>query len=439
MGWDECSEMNKVYRVIRILYLSGKKKYMQPISNDAILTGLLFVILALIFKASSLTHSGFRKFFAVIPPLLLCYFIPSVLSSLNWVDVSESRLYFVASRYFLPASLILLTLSIDLPSVFKLGSKALIMFLTATVGIVLGGPLTILLFSYLKPELVGGVGADAVWRGMSTIAGSWIGGGANQAAMYEVFQPSDVLYSIMITVDVLVAELWMVFLLIGVGRKAKLDSFFRADNGSIEALTTRMEAFEKSNARIPSFTDLMVILGISLGATGLAHWGADYFSVFIQQNYPQLSKFSLTSDFFWLVVLATTFGLLLSFTSVRKYEGAGASKIGTVFIYFLVATIGLKMDLSKIFEYPWLFLVGFVWILFHVLLLFIVARIIRAPYFFLAVGSKANIGGAASAPVVAAAFHPALAPVGVLLAVIGYALGTYGAYLSALLMQMVAP
>ncbi|MBT8141039.1 MAG: DUF819 family protein, partial [Gammaproteobacteria bacterium] len=146
----------------------------------------------------------------------------------------------------------------------------------------------------------------------------------------------------------------------------------------------------------------------------------------------------LGNSFFWIVVTSTTIGLVLSFTRMRQYEGAGASKLGTVFIFLLVAIIGTKMDIFQIADAPLLFLVGIIWMLFHVVLLFIVAKMIRAPFFFVAVGSKASIGGAASAPVVAAAFHPALAPVGVLLAVLGYALGTYGAILCASLMQMVS-
>jgi uncharacterized membrane protein len=200
-----------------------------------------------------------------------------------------------------------------------------------------------------------------------------------------------------------------------------------------------MHDFSLKTARIPSTTDIMVILGIGLGVTGLAHLVADFIAPYIEVNAPFLNKFSLTSKFFWLIILATTIGIGLSFTRLRNYEGAGASKIGTIFIYILVATIGMKMDITKIFDNIGLFAVGGIWMLIHVLLLFIVAIIIKAPYFFLAVGSKANIGGAASAPVVAAAFHPSLAPVGVLLAVLGYALGTYAAWMCGLIMQAVAP
>jgi uncharacterized membrane protein len=419
-----------------ISFLRNTPKCNTMITNDAVILGMLMILLGGIFYTSS--KAKFAKFYKVIPALLLCYFLPSLLTTTGLVDPHESQLYYVASRYFLPASLVLLTLSIDLREVFKLGPKALIMFFTGTVGVVLGGPLAILIISMISPETVGGAGPDEVWRGMTTIAGSWIGGGANQAAMYEIFEPSDKLYSIMITVDVLVAEVWMAVLLLGVGRSDDLDRYFKADSSAVTNLKNKMHEFSQRTARIPSFTDLMIILGLALGATGLAHLIAESVTPFIEVNMPYLKKFSLTSKFFWLIVMATTIGIVLSFTKARQYEGAGASKLGSVFIYFLVATIGMKMNVLEIFDNPGLFGVGAIWMAFHVLLLFIVGKAIRAPFFFLAVGSKANIGGAASAPVIAAAFHPSLAPVGVLLAVLGYALGTYGAWISGLLMQVVS-
>lgn len=409
------------------------------ITNDAVVLGLLLAILALVFKTSNSDNPSLQKFYRIVPMLLLCYFLPSLLNTFGIVDGEHSQLYYVASRYLLPACLILLTLSVDLKEIARLGFKPVVMFLTATIGVILGGPLAILIASAINPELVGGAGPEAVWRGMTTVAGSWIGGGANQAAMYEVFNPSDRLFGIMITVDIIVAEVWMAFLLIGIGKKDAIDRFFNADASSVQHLQEKMEAYGKSIARIPSTTDLVVMLGIAFSATALAHYGADFLGPFIQNTAPGLAKFSLTSKFFWLIVIATTIGVVLSFTKAREYEGAGASKIGTVFIFILVATIGMKMDIRSLADHPGLFMVGGIWMLIHIILLVIVAKLIRAPYFFLAIGSKANIGGAASAPVLAAAFHPALAPVGVLLAVFGYVLGTYGAWLCGLLMQAVAP
>jgi uncharacterized membrane protein len=170
---------------------------------------------------------------------------------------------------------------------------------------------------------------------------------------------------------------------------------------------------------------------------GLAHWLATpLVNMFTGVEWAE--RLSLASDFFWIVILATTFGLLLSFTRARQLEGVGASRIGTAMLYILIASIGMHMDLRALFSNPGLFGVGATWILIHGGLMLLVARLIRAPVFYVAVGSQANIGAAASAPVVASAFHPALAPVGVLLAVLGYALGTYAAWICGQLMRIVA-
>lgn len=408
------------------------------VSNDAVVFGLLAIILGVVFYTSSLKSKFWKVFYTFLPSILLCYFLPSLLTAAHVVDPSKTQLYFVASRYLLPASLVLLTISIDLKEIFKLGPKALIMFLTGTFGVVIGGPIAVLLTGLIRPELLGAEGPEAVWRGFSTVAGSWIGGGANQAAMKEVFEPSDGLYSIMVAVDVVVAEIWMIFLLLGVGISKQLDRMLKADTTSLDNLQQKMEKFSLSKARIPTSVDFMVVLAVAFGVTAVCHFCADIIAPYLKSNISWATNLSLDSSFFWLIILATAAGIGLSFTKMRDLEGAGASKVGTVFIFILVATIGLKMEIAAVFSHPEYFLIGGVWMLIHVGLMIGMAILIRAPYFYLAVGSKANIGGAASAPVVAAAFHPSLAPVGVLLAVLGYAIGTLGAYFCALVMKAIS-
>ena len=408
------------------------------IKNEAIVFGILMGILSFVFVTSNSNHPHWKKFYKYFPALLLCYFIPSVFNSLGIISGKDSNLYFVASRYLLPASLVLLTISVDLPAIKRLGSKAVIMFFTGTLGIVLGGPLSILLASMIAPELVGGQGPEAVWRGFATVAGSWIGGGANQAAMKEIFDVGDSLFSAMIAIDVIVANIWMALLLYGTGMDEKINKWFDADVSSIDDLKLRMEQYKEEIMRIPETNDTIRVLAIGFGITGIAHLGADTIAPAIKNAAPELARFSLTSGFFWLIVISTTFAILLSFTKLREIEGVGASRIGSVFIYILVATIGMKMDILSIFDNPSLFIIGLIWMTIHAILLIIVAKIIKAPFFFLAVGSKANVGGAASAPILASAFHPSLAPVGVLLAVMGYAIGTYGAWLCGILMQVVS-
>ncbi|MFY0627291.1 MAG: DUF819 family protein [Reichenbachiella sp.] len=407
------------------------------ITNDAVVFGLLMVLLGLVFTTNASSSPFWRKFYGIVPSVLLCYFLPSIFNSLGVIDGEKSNLYFVTSRYMLPAALVLLTLGTDFKEIVKLGKKALIMFFTGTIGIVIGGPLSILLFAAIAPDIVGG-SLDDVWRGMTTVAGSWIGGGANQAAMKEVFEVNDEMFSKMVTVDVIVANLWMAFLLIGAGKSKKLDAYFKADASSIEETKNNIEKYQASISKIPKLSDTVLILSIACGATGIAHLSADWIAPFLKANYPVLESISLTKEFFWIVVITTLIGLTLSFTKYRKLDGVGASRFGSLFIYILVASIGMKMNVLAIFESPGLFLVGIVWMMVHIALLLIVAKIIKAPFFFVAVGSQANVGGAASAPIVASAFHPSLAPVGVLLAVLGYTVGTFGAYLCGLLMKMAA-
>ena len=408
------------------------------IADDKIVFGLLMGVLALIFYTAS-KKGGWEKFYKFIPALFLCYFIPGLLSSFNIISADYSNLYTIAKNFFLPGALILMTLSIDIPGILKLGPKALIMFFTATVGIIIGGPIAIWIMSYISPETVGGQGFDAAWRGFATLAGSWIGGGANQTAMLEVYKYNQSLYTGMVAVDIFVANLLMAFLLFGIGKKAKIDKWLKSDTTAIEGLVTRMKDFEKSVKRIPTTTDYMMIVGVAFIGVSLSHFLGDIFSDFFAGIADNPEESVLASKFFWVVVISTFFGFALSFTKARDLEGAGASKFGSMFIYILVAAIGMKMDIFTIADKPFLIFVGIIWIVIHAGLLLLIAKLIRAPYFFLAVGSQANVGGAASAPVVAGAFHPALTTVGVLLAVLGYFVGTLGAIACAEMMRMVAP
>jgi len=410
-------------------------------TNDAIVLGILMIALGFVFLTSSKESGFWKKFYSVVPALLMCYLIPAIFNSLGIISDSTSQLYTVASQYMLPAALVLMTLSIDLKAIFNLGPKALIMFFTGTIGIIIGGPIAILIISAVSPETVGGVGPDAIWRGLSTLAGSWIGGGANQAAMLEIYEYNPDKYGGMVLVDIVVANIWMALLLMGIGKSDKIDKWLKADTTAITQLKEKVSSYAESITRNPSLSDFMIMLAIAFGSVGIAHWGANGIADFLKANFDAINDTksalaSFSSEFFWMISIATALGIFLSFTRFKSYEGTGASKIGSIFIYFLVATIGMKMDLTMVFDNPGLIAIGLVWMTIHALLLIGVAKLIRAPYFFLAVGSQANVGGAASAPVVAAAFHPSLATVGVLLAVFGYVIGTYGAILSTILMQL---
>ena len=427
-------------------------------TNDTIVFGILMLSLGFVFYTESLKGGFWEKFYKIVPGLFMAYMIPALWTTLGiiapeWTTVSDSgdsvehssNLYYVSSRYLLPAALVLMTLSIDLKAVFNLGWKALVMFFTGTIGIIIGGPIAILLIAAVSPETVGGVGADAVWRGLSTLAGSWIGGGANQTAMLEIYGYNQKLYGGMVFVDIVVANIWMALILIGIGKRNRINKWLKADTSSIEELKDKVTLFSEKVKRNPSLTDIMIIGAIAFGSVSLAHLCSDFLAPFFDELVGGISSQTtrnvftfLGSKFFWMISIATLIAILLSYTKAKNYEGAGASKFGSVFIYILVASIGMKMDLTLIFDNLGLIAIGVVWMTIHALLLIGVAKLIKAPYFFLAVGSQANVGGAASAPIVASAFHPSLATVGVLLAVFGYAVGTIAAIGCTILMQLAA-
>jgi len=431
----------------------------QPLfTNDAIVFGLLMLSLGFVFYTESIKTGFWSKFYKIVPGLFMAYMIPALLTTIGliapeWESISSSgesvkgssNLYYMASRYLLPAALVLMTLSIDLKGVFNLGWKALVMFFAGTIGIVIGGPIALLLIAQFNPDLIGVTGPDSVWRGLSTLAGSWIGGGANQTAMLEIYGYNQKLYGGMVFVDIVVANIWMAIILIGIGKRDRFNKWLKADTTAIEDLKQKVSQFSESVKRNPSLTDIMIIAAIAFGTVSFAHLASDYMAPYFDtvvsgiENATTRNIFTfLGSKFFWMISIATLIAVGLSFTKARNYEGAGASKFGSVFIYILVASIGMKMDLSLIFDNGWLILIGMIWMTIHALLLILVAKIIKAPYFFLAVGSQANVGGAASAPIVASAFHPSLATVGVLLAVFGYAVGTIAAIGCTILMQIAA-
>ncbi len=390
----------------------------EPIGVLAILLG----VLAAIFWAKD--QPGTRRFFNVVPAIAFCYFVPTIFSTLRIIP-NHSTLYGWVKEFILPASLLLITLSLDVPAIFRLGPKALIMFLAASGGVIIGGPIALALWqSKLPPD---------AWRAMSYIAGAWIGGAANGIAVQKAVHASDAAIGPVIIVDIAVAYTWMGLLLYFAGRHERVDAWFRADSSGIAALQQKMEAFHARVARNATLRDWLVILALAFGTTWIGHVAGQWLA-----DGPMAALRDYLNAFVWKILLVTAAGMALSFTRARELEGVGASQMGNLMLYLLISCIGAGADFAHLREAGWYLALGVTWMAIHAIVLIIVGRLIRAPFFYFAVASQANIGGAASAPVVAAAFSPTLAPVGVLLAIAGYALGTVGGYLCVQLCRLVA-
>lgn len=452
---------------------------------------VLLVVLAAVFGLGQ-TRIG-QAVYRVVPMLVFCYFVPTLLTTLG-VLPEESALYAWIRGYLLPASLLLLILALDVPGILRLGWKPGVMFLTGTLGVVLGGPLAL----YVGEHVLSGswqLPPDA-WRGFAALSGSWIGGGANFLAIGDAVGTPTALLTLMVIPDVLIANIWTGVLLYFAGRQGMADRWFKADTTTLRAVEAHMAATQAQTAHVPTLAELMIIVALAFGCSYASHVAAQELGVVATahlrgvatqagiveipgaadaapvsvanaepgrigpaiahrlQDHPEAlaglsraSRVGLALARFvhealgvgtLKYLLITTIGVALSFSVARRLEGAGASKLGSVMLYLLVATIGAQANFAEIVEAPGLVVVAALWLCVHAGLLVFVAWLIRAPIFFLAVGSQANIGGAASAPIVAAAYHPALAPVGVLLAIGGYVLGTYGGLVCAALLRWVA-
>ena len=383
-----------------------------PMAVFAFLAG----IVALVFWLSELPP--LRGFFGVVPPVIFVYFVP-MLATTAGITPSASPLYEWTVPYLLLFALLLLMVSVDLRGILRLGPMALFMVCAGTLGIVVGGPVSLLIFQGWLP-------ADA-WTGFAALSGSWIGGTANMVAIAESVGTSADAMGPVIVVDTVVGYGWMGILIALVGLQRRYDTRTRARTAAVEETNRRLAL--GSERRALTLRDAVIMIGLGMACAVTARW--------LGQQLPAAGDPAIISSTTWAVLIVVTGGLALSFTPVRKLEAVGASNLGYTALYLLLAGIGAQADLRAVLDTPMYLAAGAVWIAIHAAVLLIAARIVRAPLFFVATGSMANIGGAVSAPVVAGVYHRAMAPVGLLMAVAGYILGIYGALACAWLLGRV--
>jgi uncharacterized membrane protein len=390
------------------------------ITDPMAVFAFLAAVVALIFWVSGLDR--FKKAFEVVPPVMYVYFLP-MLATTAGITPAASPTYDWMTRYLLLFALLLLMISIDMKSIARLGPMALVMVVAGTVGVVIGGPISLLIFQPFLP-------ADA-WTGFAALSGSWIGGTANMVAIAESVGTPESAFGPIIVVDTVVGYSWMGVLLFFAAYQSRFDTRTRANTAAIEETNRRLQEMDRD--RHPtSMRDAVVMIGMGLAASVAAYRlsQTDFF--------PTLGDPPIISKTTWAVLIVVTGGLALSFTRLREYEKVGASGLGYTALYLLLSGIGAQANLRAVVQAPMYLVAGVVWIAIHVAVLLLAARLVRAPLFFIATGSMANIGGAATAPVVAGVYHPAMAPVGLLMAVAGYVLGIYGGLVCAWLLGIVA-
>ena len=388
------------------------------ISEPVAVFAYIAAVLAVVFWLSGLPR--LKKLFDVTPPVIYAYFVPTLSTAAGIIPLA-SPAYSWMTRHLLPVALLLLMITVDLKAIARLGRMATVMMLAGTVGVIAGAIGSFLVFqNFLPPD---------AWKGFAALSGSWIGGTANMVAIAEsVGTPQSVLGPL-IVVDTVVGYGWMGVLLFFSGWQARYDRRMGARTEAIEETNRRLE--DVAARRKPSdLRDIAMIIGLGFGGAALA--------LFAAGKMPPLGNPTIISGTTWAVLIVVTGGLLLSFTRARDLEEVGASRVGYTALYLLLGAIGAQADLTAVVQTPLYMAAGVLWIAIHAAILFGVAKLVRAPLFFVATGSMANIGGAASAPIVAGVYHPAMAPVGLLMAVAGYILGIYGALACAWMLGAIA-
>ena len=389
------------------------------VSEPMAIAALFSAVLGFVFWLDS--FDVFEPVFKYLPPVIWAYFVPMLLTTAG-ITPAESPVYDWMSTYLLPFSLFLLMITVDLKAIVRLGPMALFMMCAGTLGIVVGGPVVFALFGRFFEDPV-------AWKGFAALSGSWIGGTANMMAMKQSVGTPDSTLGPLLVVDVVAGYGWMGVLIFLSAYQAQFDGWMDADTTAMDRLNEKMKNAD-DNRRPVTLRDFAVMIGIALAATVGAKALAG--------TLPELGNPTVITTSTWAILLVVTGGLLLSFTPLQSMEEVGASRLGYFALYLLLTSIGAKADLAAVLDVPLYLLAGVIWILIHIAFLLAAARMVKAPLFFVATGSMANVGGAASAPIVAGVYLPAMAPVGLLMGVAGYILGIYAALGCSWLIGLVA-
>jgi uncharacterized membrane protein len=380
------------------------------IKDPVFLLAYLAGVVGLVFQVSRIPR--LQGLFDRLPALVWTYFIPMLSTSAGLIP-DDSPLYRALARYLLPASLVLLLISAELKAIARLGRTALVVMAAGCLGVALG---CVVAFLILRPWL-----PEEAWKAAGALAGTWIGGSANLIAVGTALGLSPELQGVVIIVDTVVGYTWMGLLISFAAHQGRFDRWNRADRSVVDGVGARLAARQAKSARPMAVADvtLMVALAVVLTAVCLV----------IGALLPPVGK--VLNAFSWAIILLTTVALLLSLTPLSRLEEAGASTLGYAGFYLLLASVGAQGDLRKMASHPQFILFGVIVILVHALVTLAAVRLLRAPLFFFGAASQACLGGYSSAPIVAAIYQPSMAPVGLLLAVLGNVVGTYAGLLVA--------
>ena len=361
-------------------------------------------------------HKG--KFFEYIPAVVLIYFVAMLLSTIGvWEQTEEINMYY--SRFknnLLPAMIFLMLLKCDLRKIIKLGPKMLIGFFSASISIGIGFVATYSIFKNMyEPD---------TWKAFAALCGSWMGGTGNMVAIQGALNVSDAKLGYTLLMDSINYAIWVMILLALVPFTKKFNKWTKADTSLIDEVGEEIAKAQEKERKIIEFTDMILLTGVSLFVAATA--------MFISTKLPQSDFLSETT---WTVIIVTVAGIIAAMTPLAKVPGS--SEISNLMLYTIIGLIASRANFAELAQAPLYIISGFVILGIHGLILFLAAKLFKLDLFTCGVASLANIGGVASAPILAAAYSEALIPIGVLMALMGYVIGTGGGLLVGKILSMI--
>lgn len=388
------------------------------VTDVATLFALLAGVVGFVYWLSTLTFT--QGFFRYLPPLIWMYFIPMTFTTIGIIPDASPLYSPFMTRIILPAVLVLLLIPSDLRGLSRLGLKAFLMMLFATSGIVVGAIVSFGIFN----AFFGDSFPEGTWKGIAALSGSWIGGSANMFAVLESIQTPPSIIGPMVIVDTVLAYSWLGLLIALSAYQDRVDAHHRADRKAIEEMAAKLSSEKEEKAKAPAVADIAMMIGLAFVVSQLCLYLAQPIFYFMDEVLELKAITSVVNAYGWGILLLTLVGLLLSLTPARQLEFRGASSIGYVGLYLLLTGYGAQANFRAILEVPLFFGIGALWMAIHITFLYVGLRVLRAPMVLAATSSMANIGGTASAPVVAASYNQSLAPLGLIMAILGSTLGT---------------
>ncbi|MEJ2172383.1 MAG: DUF819 domain-containing protein [Woeseiaceae bacterium] len=383
-------------------------------NSTTLISSPLGVLAVLIFVAAFfflLEQTSKARLFQYVPPLLFIYATPVFLNNLDIIP-SSSPVYSGLSAFALPAFIVLMLIKVNVPAVVRVMGKGILVMLMGTAGVMVGA-----VVAYV---IVHGSLSEDAWKGYGALAGSWIGGTANMAATAEMLGTSEEQFGLAVIADNVVYIVWLPLLLMSRDFAGRFNRWARVPDDRLASMDAAAELHDEEDFP-PTMSHYLFIFAVAIGVTWAGTTAAPGIAGWIASSAPELGAvFSVTTV---RILLVTTIALVLSASPVSRLPNTTA--LGTALIYVFVAGMGARASVAGLAEAPMFVLGAFIWIFIHGLFCLAGAWLFRVDVHTVAIASAANIGAAASAPIVAAHHRSSLVPASILMALLGYAMGNY--------------